>query len=172
MSKARSYLPQGSGFYLAVASASDITNFGWSLADGKSTRVVVRFLRGKKMTTVEELHNEVAAALQFPWYYGENWPAFDECINDLDWLAADSYILIVTDAEEVLSKEDEQFSVFIKTLQQAVDEWSCAAERPDELRRSANFHIVFQASEDKSDEVSSRLKSTGALFQYLNLQTS
>jgi hypothetical protein len=29
---------------------------------------------------------EFAASFQFPYYFGENWPAFDECINDLSWL--------------------------------------------------------------------------------------
>lgn len=173
MSGALLYLPQGSGFYVAVASPSDITNFGWSLVNQELAGAVVRFLRGKKMTKIEELHNEVAAALQFPWYYGENWPAFDECINDLDWLPADSYILIITEAEELLSKEDdEQFSVFIKILQQAAVEWSTDAEASDQLRRSdVRFCVVFQSSEHESAAFLSRLESTGVSYQDLNVET-
>lgn len=173
MSKAFLQLPEAGGFYIVEASASDITNFGWSLVNQEPTRVVVRFLRGKKMTKIEELHNEVAAALQFPWYYGENWPAFDECINDLDWLPGDVYILLTTDAEEVLSKEDdEQFSIFIKILQQAAVEWSNGGETSDQFRRSAvPFHVIFQSSEHENAAFVSRLHSTGAPYQYLNLET-
>jgi RNAse (barnase) inhibitor barstar len=171
MSKTLLYLPEGSGLYLAVTSSSDITNFGWSLLNQESARVVVRFLRGRKMTKTEELHNEVAAALQFPWYYGENWPAFDECVNDLDWLPADFYFLIITEAEEVLSKEDDkQFSVLINILQQAAVEWSGSGEASDQLSRSVlGFYVIFQISEHENAAFVSRLESTGARYRYLNV---
>lgn len=174
MSTARFYLPQAPWFYVAVTSPSDITNFGWSLANRDPLRVVVRFLRGRKMSNIDGLHNEFGAALQFPWYYGENWAAFDECINDLDWMPADFYVLIVTDAEEVLSKEDgEQFSILIKTLQEAAVEWGCRLETTDRLRRLAvSFHVIFQSSEDQKDEFFARLQSTGASYQELNIETT
>jgi len=174
MNKTLPNLPQGSGFYIAIANQSDITNFGWSLVNQDPTRVVTRFLRGKKMTKTEELHSEVAAALQFPWYYGENWPALGECINDLDWLSADSYFFIITDAEEILSKEDQnEFSVFIKILQQAAVEWSSDTEASDEFRRSVEgFYVIFQANEHESAVFVSRLQATGARYHSLNIKTT
>src|SRR5262249_52404434 len=56
-------------------------------------RAVVRVIRGRKSRTVRAFFDEVSAALQFPYYFGENWAAFDECITDLDWLAGDAYLL-------------------------------------------------------------------------------
>lgn len=38
------------------------------------------------MRTVAQLNDEFSAALQFSAYFGENWPAFNECLKDLDWL--------------------------------------------------------------------------------------
>jgi hypothetical protein len=32
-------------------------------------------------------------ALQFPDYFGNNWDAFDECISDLSWLNAESFLI-------------------------------------------------------------------------------
>ncbi len=48
---------------------------------------IVRTVRGQKCRNHANLLDEFSAALQFPWYFGENWPAFNECIRDLDWLS-------------------------------------------------------------------------------------
>ena len=50
------------------------------------TGVYVSYLRGKNCKTEDDFLHEVAASFQFPYYYGENWAAFDECIQDLEWL--------------------------------------------------------------------------------------
>ena len=49
----------------------------WRL-DGNGTSA--RILRGWKMRTVTKMFDEFGAAMQFPYYFGENWPAFDECL--------------------------------------------------------------------------------------------
>ena len=46
----------------------------------------VSYLRGKNCKTEDDFLREVASSFQFPDYYGENWAAFDECIQDLEWL--------------------------------------------------------------------------------------
>lgn len=56
----------------------------------------VSYLRAKKYKTEDDFLIEVAASFQFPYYYGENWAAFDECIQDLEWLNF-SRILVVFD---------------------------------------------------------------------------
>src|SRR5215471_3261980 len=130
------FLPQPPWLHVAATSKSQITDFAWGLSQ-VSNNFVVRFLRGNKMATLNDLHNEFSAALQFPWYYGENWAAFDECINDLDWLPADSYFLIITDADQILRREDQQqFDYLIDTLAQAASEWAGETSGSDDLRRS------------------------------------
>lgn len=49
--------------------------------------LTVLTVRGRKMRTLETLYDEMAAALQFPQYFGENWPAFNECLSEMDWLS-------------------------------------------------------------------------------------
>jgi len=163
MDKDALYSPQGPWVHVAAMGLSEITDFGWSLLKHESLRVVVRFLRGKKMMTVDALDNECAAALQFPWYFGENWPAFDECIRDLSWLPADVYTLIITDSTAVLSEEDEkQFLIFIEILRRASREWSQPVETTEWWRRPAiPFHLVFQCEEVDKGKVISRLKEGG-----------
>ena len=52
--------------HIVETDPSEITNFGWSLVNREGIQVVVRFLRGRKMETVQSLYDESAAALQFP----------------------------------------------------------------------------------------------------------
>jgi hypothetical protein len=100
----------------------------------------------------------------FPWYFGENWPAFDECIRDLSWLPADVYTLIITDSESVLCEEDEeQFRTFIQILERACREWGRPVQTAEWWSRPAiPFHVIFQCAESKGLEFVSRLELTGA----------
>lgn len=75
-------------FLVEDAAAAFVFKLQCALGNG-----VVRVIRGHKCTSYEALHNEIAAALQFPDYYGENWDALDECLGDLDWLPGDWYFL-------------------------------------------------------------------------------
>jgi len=165
------YTPNSPWVYVVEAIASDITNFGWSLANHQSSRVVVRFLRGRKMTNSSALDNEFAAALQFPWYFGENWAAFDECIKDLEWMPGDVYVLIIIDSRAVLSEEpEEQFSILMRILQNAANEWSQPVETSEAWSRPAvPFHVIFQCEGSDKQEVMGRLRSVGVTFEEMRI---
>jgi hypothetical protein len=55
--------------------------------------LISRFGRGRKMADRHGLFDEIAAVLQFPSYFGENWDAFDECIGDLGGLQPKPVVL-------------------------------------------------------------------------------
>src|SRR5262249_13001237 len=81
--------------------------------------LTVRTVRGRKMRTVDGLFDEMAAALQFPYYFGENWPAFNECLADMDWLPMGLGIAIVMiDAIDVLA---DSVWVEMEVLVRAID---------------------------------------------------
>jgi hypothetical protein len=87
---------------------------------------LVRELRGSKMSTVSALFDEFAAALQFPYYFGENKDAFDECMRDLDEFVgiAAGYVLVIRDAEQVLSAEPDQRRWLYDVLRHFADDWA------------------------------------------------
>ena len=58
------------------------------------------------MRTLDALFDEMAAAFQFPYYFGENWDALDECLADLSWLPAAGYVILIRESSEVLALED------------------------------------------------------------------
>ena len=134
---------------------------GWTAAG-----LVVRVVRGRKMRTLPRLFDEFAAALQFPWYFGENRDAFDECIADLGWLPTQcGYVIVVTEAGEVLGDEagTDALAWLVGSLSRAAEEWA----RPVELgewwdRPAVPFHVVLQATAPDVPTAVDRWAATGA----------
>ena len=106
------------------------------------------------MRRLDDLYDEFAAALQFPEYFGENWDAFDECLADLEWLPAPAYVLLISNAVEVLSGEPEkQFATFVRILSGICAEWA-RAETPKP------FHVLLQCAESDVETLRRRGQST------------
>ena len=127
--------------------------------------LTVRVVRGRKMHTCERLFDEFAAALQFPWYFGENPDAFDECITDLCWLPPQSgYVIVVTDPNEVLADADaDALAWLVGSLSRARDEWA----RPVALgewwdRPAVPFNVVLQSLPGDAASAKVRWATAGA----------
>ncbi|HHY55368.1 MAG TPA: barstar family protein [Chloroflexi bacterium] len=67
-----------------LALAEGVEQLGWRLfqLDGRRARDKASFLQA------------AAAVMHFPDYFGRNWDAFEECINDLSWAPAHGYVLV------------------------------------------------------------------------------
>jgi len=128
--------------YLHIGLAHDEKVFGqyayW--VNFEESSFAVRVLRGKKMRQLKCCFNEISAAFQFPYYFGENWNAVDECLSDLDWLPAKGYVLLVANTIDILSQEkDEELKIFFRVLSSVSVEWT-KAQPPKP------FHVVLQCS--------------------------
>lgn len=97
------------------------------------------------MESTRELHNEIAAALQFPYYYGENWDALEECLNDLSWIRARGYLLCFADASRLLANEPKtEFEIFMDILSVACTNWTTREPR-------VPFHVLFHCNKGDID---------------------
>lgn len=87
----------------------------------------VSYLRGKHCKTEDDFLIEVAASFQFPYYYGENWPAFDECIQDLEWLNFSKIFVIFDDFGETFCNQPSIQSILqdrvVEYFGRAADYW-------------------------------------------------
>lgn len=158
--------------HLCVTDVSSITNAAFKLHMECRAQFATLRLRGNKMRNISALFNEFGAALQFPYYFGENANAFDECINDLDWLIAPGYVLIIHDADQLLvesTSRDEQTQSIVGMLESAGEEWSRPVEKGVRARPSKPFHVVFQTDSDNAGTFRLRLKKLGANFSELYL---
>jgi hypothetical protein len=105
----------------------------------------IRVVRGKKMTTDHKLFDEVAAACQFPDYFGENWNALRECLGDLEWMPAERYVLVVTSAESILAAEPDLLQHFVIATNDVAQGWARAGERPW-APEPRPFHVVLRTN--------------------------
>ena len=65
----------------------------------------VCYIRGGLCKTSEDFLREVSSAMRFPYYFGWNWNALDECITDLEWLSF-STLFIVIDQFDLMFKDE------------------------------------------------------------------
>lgn len=83
------------------------------------------YLRGKRCKTEEDFLIEVSSSFQFPYYYGENWPAFDECIQDLEWIKF-SRIFVVFDDFSQSFRDQKKIQIILQD--RVIDYWTRAIE--------------------------------------------
>jgi hypothetical protein len=57
----------------------------------------VATVSGAVLASESELFDAMAAAFAFPDYFGRNWDAVVDCLDDLDWLEAQGYVLVIDD---------------------------------------------------------------------------
>src|SRR5579859_1395023 len=111
---------------------------------------IIRIIRGDKSKTLQGFFDECAASLQFPYYFGENWSAFDECITDLDWLEGDAYLLMINNASSLLSEAaPEDLCTLLQILAKANEEWLVPNTYIPRNRNPTPFHVVFQCTAEE-----------------------
>lgn len=127
-------------FHLLVASPSDACNWVRSVERSARINLAARTIRGRKAGTKPAFFDEVAAAFQFPYYFGENWDAFYDCLTDLEWLRADGVLCCLADAEHLLEEAKPEFSTMVEVVGAAAREWN----QPELPKRPRPFHVVVQ----------------------------
>ncbi|WP_194817494.1 barstar family protein [Nocardia sp. XZ_19_385] len=113
--------------------AADLSGLRYDAPPG----FLVRELRGVKMRTTAGVFDEFAAAFQFPYYFGENKDAFDECLRDLGEFLGDAagYVAVVRDSSELLAEQPRERAWFTEAIADCADYWA---------RRGISFRVVLQ----------------------------
>jgi RNAse (barnase) inhibitor barstar len=92
-------------------------------------------LDGGSISSKEDLMDAVAAALEFPDYFGGNWDALDECLRDLGtWLPAEGYVVVVAGAEGFWRRSPELAGMLVRAWLDASDVWT---------EKTTPFHLTF-----------------------------
>lgn len=110
------------GLYRLLARASSaeigdaVTARGWRFfwLDGRRARDKSGFLAA------------AAAAMEFPAYFGHNWDAFEECVNDLSWAPAAGYVLLYDQLWWLACGDPRVWQTARSILEDASEKWNAA----------------------------------------------
>ena len=96
-----------------------------TVSDKYSTeKTLVAIIDGEHTDTLEKFYSSIASQLKFPDNFGNNFDAFDEMMNDLDWLEEDRIYLIFKSYDIFLVEEnDEAREILLTILDDASSEW-------------------------------------------------
>jgi RNAse (barnase) inhibitor barstar len=77
------------------------------------------FLATIRFADKEELLKNIAAALHFPKWFGQNWDALEDCLTDLAWRDAGGYVLIFQNP-----KTGDELGILIDVLRSSAEYWA------------------------------------------------
>jgi RNAse (barnase) inhibitor barstar len=80
----------------------------------KDTIKQALLLNGAKCNTKQELFSYFASKLNFPDYFGNNWDAFEEIINDISY----KNVVILYNLEQYLPNDTENKTILFNILNQ------------------------------------------------------
>ncbi|MEK2494121.1 barstar family protein [Kitasatospora purpeofusca] len=118
----------------------------------------LRLVRGANCRTRAALFAEWARALSFPGYFGHNWDAFEECLNDAllppgavaagaAGATAPRLLVLVTDADALLADEPPaQLALLLGILDATADH---------------ALRVLFVADPPVAEAAEARLRATG-----------
>jgi RNAse (barnase) inhibitor barstar len=129
---------------------------------------VVRTVRGRKSRTVATFFDEIAAALQFPYYFGENWNALNDVLSDLEWLPGSAYLILIADADQLLADADDEFQILMQIFTRTRIEWLTPNQYMPRDRQPTPCHVLLQvADQERVTRLSERLSRAEATFDIL-----
>lgn len=70
-----------------------------------------------------ELLAEIGRAMRFPDWFGGNFDALADCLNDLSWCPADGYLVMLAHCDRIHGLAEAEFVATLNIFEQAADEW-------------------------------------------------
>jgi len=72
----------------------------------------------------DEALARIARGLRFPAWFGGNWDALDDCVNDLSWWPAPGYLLLIENAGAWQARYGDDAATLVEILNDAAQDWA------------------------------------------------
>ena len=145
------------------------------LAKGHKERVLpddfsIFQLDAGRMKNLEGLYDEMSSVLSLPDYFGRNFNALEECLTDLEWIQANGYLVVIKNADLLLSDEPfESLEGLLSVLEDVGREWGVEIAEGNVWDRAAlPFHVILELSEGEGLGSSSRYQDIEPPIAFLS----
>ncbi|MFE1307851.1 barstar family protein [Streptomyces sp. NPDC058755] len=101
-------------------------------------------MAGREMADSDGVFSQFYEHLQLPDYFGWNWDALRDCLQDLSWIPANHFLLTIDDAEIALSSSPEERTIFYRALTDAAKNWAAKLELPGQ--KKTTFRVILLSS--------------------------
>ena len=113
-------------------------------------KTLVANIDGQQVDTLEKFYQELIVQLKFPDNFGRNLDAFDEMINDLNWLDESTICLVFKNYDDFLSEEnDEAREIILTILDDAAAEW----KRDEDTKKLRMYIEPSELAEDDLETI-------------------
>jgi RNAse (barnase) inhibitor barstar len=82
-----------------------------------------RVLDGARLTGKADLLRELAAAFDFPSYFGHNWDALIDCWSDMFWLPGRGYVCVLLNADAFAAADADAHAKLLNVCQHVAERW-------------------------------------------------
>lgn len=137
--------------HLVVGSQKELERFFALVNKQKNSQTVVKLIDGNRCQTASDVFEEFATILEFPDYFGHNWAALDECLNDLSWLPGHAYILFIKDFDKVLKDFSQDRKIFVDIIIRTTLAWAKGQHYGALTRKPTPFHIILHAPKHEKE---------------------
>jgi RNAse (barnase) inhibitor barstar len=90
-----------------------ITDWGWYAG----------YINGRDVEDKQAFLLAAGQAYAFPAYYGRNWDAFEEMVNDLSWINAKGTLLLYDYVHRFAAAQPEEWQTALSILESAAQHW-------------------------------------------------
>ncbi|MFJ5967629.1 barstar family protein [Streptomyces sp. NPDC093060] len=101
-------------------------------------------MAGREMVDPDGVFTQFYEHLLLPEYFGWNWNALRDCLQDLSWISATHFLLTIDDAEFTLSGSPEERVIFHRALTDAAKYWATKPELPGQ--KKTTFRVILLSS--------------------------
>ena len=91
-------------------------------------------MRGSDMSDADGVFSQFYENLHLPSYFGWNWDALRDCVEDLGWINVNRYHLIIDDADSVLADSPGERSTLFRILSGAAEYWARKPDFPEKAK--------------------------------------
>ncbi len=119
---------------------------------------VVRIIRGKRCSVLDRCMAEWGAAMQLPYCFEGTWPSLRQCLEELNWPAGTTLVILVTSVSRILPRAPDDLRQMLQILA------DFATNRTRRPGAPASVEVVVHAEPQYADDARRRLTTIGVSF--------